>query len=390
MAYSLTSKQRNLLNKVYYKDKVLMGRDKLFAYLNLYYPDSGISRRQVMDWLKKQNVHQLFSRTMKTKDIQGTVLKRPYVQIGIDLADMQNYEYKGYNYILTAIDLFSKKLWAKPLKGKKTSIVTKAMREIFNEINHPIVSIRSDNGSEFISKTFKNLLKRKNVKQVLGLAGKPQSNGQIENMNGTLKRLLKKNITLTDDQNWPKVLQTIVRNINNVPNTTTKKTPNDVAFLRDEDKIQEVKESIKKTIRPQNEAIGNNQVIHNVGDKVRIKLIRKTNYKLHNTWSRDVFQIYRVFKPRKPYSKPYYYVKDEENEYRDRLYNNDVQVITEVQRKVKAPKKFEISKILDSRMDGAAKMYLVRWKNEKVATWEAESNLKRDIPKMLKAFNRAN
>lgn len=390
MAYSLTSKQRNLLNKVYYKDKVLMGRDKLFAYLNLYYPDSGISRRQVMDWLKKQNLNQLFAPTMKTKDIQGTVLKRPYVQIGIDLADMQNYEYKGYNYILVAIDLFSKKVWARAIKGKTKGTVARAMREIFKEIGHPVVSIRSDNGSEFISKTFKNLLKQKHVKQVLGLAGKPQSNGQVENMNRTIKQLIKKNITLMDDQNWVKVLPQIIRNINNVPNATTKKTPNDISFLRNEDKIREIKENIEKAVRPQNEAIGNNQVIHSVGDKVRIKLIRKNNYKLHNTWSRDVFQIYRVFKPRKPYSKPYYYVKDDKNEYRDRLYNNDVQVITEIQRKVKAPKKFEISKILDSRMDGAAKMYLVRWKNEKVPTWEPESSLKRDIPKMLKAFNRAN
>lgn len=381
----LNSSQKKLLEKIYYKDKVYVGRDKLFAYLRLYYPGSQISRRQVLAWLKDQNVHQLFIPTKKTKDIKATVLTRPYSQIGIDLADMQNYEYKDYNYILTAIDLFSKKAWARPIKGKATREVLRAMREILNEIGHPVRSIRSDNGSEFISKTFKNLLKSKNIKQVLSDSNKPQSNGQIENFNGIIKRMIKIHIQKTDSQDWVKVLPTLMRNYNNLPHSATKKVPNDLAEVKDEEKLEEVKENIKSAVLPKNES---QDKIHNIGDKVRLKLLQKPFYKMHEKWTMDVFEIRKVFKPRKPFLRPYYYVKDKDgNEFSDRLYNNDIQVITKIENKVKAPKKFQISKILDKRQNGAQVEYKVKWLRERVPTWEPEASLKRDVAKMLKTYN---
>ena len=51
-----------------------------------------------------------------------------------------------------------------------------------------IRTIRSDNGSDFISKEFKAFLKMKNMNQVLSEAYKPQSNGAIERTN--LKSLI--------------------------------------------------------------------------------------------------------------------------------------------------------------------------------------------------------
>jgi len=73
----------------------------------------------VYNWLAKQELHQRFQQANKTKDIQHTVLEDPHKQIGIDLVDMQNYEYDGYKYILTAIDLFSKKAYAIALRDKE-------------------------------------------------------------------------------------------------------------------------------------------------------------------------------------------------------------------------------------------------------------------------------
>ena len=120
----LKQKQEKLLHRLYFKERRYFGRDKLYRYIRDNYPDSKISIRQVNAFLKKNEVSQLFRKPKKTKDIKGTVLSRPFQQIGIDLADMQSYEFDGFNYILTAIDLFSKKAWAKPIAGKEEAVRT--------------------------------------------------------------------------------------------------------------------------------------------------------------------------------------------------------------------------------------------------------------------------
>lgn len=49
----LNKTQGKLIHKVYFQDKVQVGRDKLWAYIRNKYPQAKISQRQVMNWLKK-------------------------------------------------------------------------------------------------------------------------------------------------------------------------------------------------------------------------------------------------------------------------------------------------------------------------------------------------
>ena len=88
----------------------------------------------------------------ESKELQSTVLNKPHEQIGIDFIDISNYNYDNYKYILTTIDLFSKKAYSKALKDKSQKEINKAIKQIFKEYKPK--SIRSDNGSEFISKEF--------------------------------------------------------------------------------------------------------------------------------------------------------------------------------------------------------------------------------------------
>ena len=138
------------LEKLYYEDKNYIGRDRLYKLAR----EKGIpvSRRVLWEWLKSQMLHQLYMPSEESKELQSTVLNKPHEQIGIDLIDMSNYLYDNYKYILTAIDLFSKKAYSEALKDKSQKEINKAIKEIIKE-SHP-KSIRSDNGSELISKDF--------------------------------------------------------------------------------------------------------------------------------------------------------------------------------------------------------------------------------------------
>ena len=386
----LTKEQQTLIHKVYFKDKVYLGRDKLWSYIRQYYPQAKISRRQVMEWLKKQNLAQLYRPTRKTKDIAATVLSGPWQQLGIDLVDMQHFEWKKHKYMLTAVDLFSKMAWARPLVSKTTRAVAKAMESILDSCPPQAVkSIRSDNGSEFIGAAFKKMLSKRNITQVLSNPAAPQSNGQVERFNAVIKRMIKMHITQTDSNNWPKVLPQLIRNYNNVPSRVTKKNPVDVAYSKNPEMLQKVKVNIQKSI-PKGVRKENTPLL-NAGDKVRLKIVTPKNYKKDELWTRKIYTISKVFKPRKAHANPAYFVKDSSgSEFKFKLYENDLQLVHEVHNKVKQPEQFQISKIIKSRKTkGKARTeFLVKWLGHEVPTWEPESTLMKDVPKMLNDFKK--
>ena len=53
-----------------------------------------------------------------------------------DLAVM--YPFDGYNYFLLVVDGFSSKVFVRPLKNKTSSLVAKALDDIFEEFNSQI------------------------------------------------------------------------------------------------------------------------------------------------------------------------------------------------------------------------------------------------------------
>jgi hypothetical protein len=116
---------------LYFVDKMMFGRDRLYKHVQATKPElveQGLTRRYIMEWLRKQEVHQLFMPAPKMHDIQSTVTTAPFQVVGIDLVDMHSAETKeGYTWLLTAIDLFSKKGYAVPLKDKTAEEVVRGL-----------------------------------------------------------------------------------------------------------------------------------------------------------------------------------------------------------------------------------------------------------------------
>ena len=209
----LTQKQEAILNQVYYDEKFYFGRERLYAYLKQQYPKLAISSRAVGDWLKRQNLNQLFQPTRITRDIKRTVLSQPHNTVGVDLMDMGSKQADGgYKWILSGMDLFSKKGYAIPLRNKEGRTVAKGLQQMLAQMRQPPRHIRSDNGSEFIDKQFQQVLQHHHITHIRSKAGTPQSNGQVERWNGVLKRLIEMERINNDNSNWVGVLDTLVRN----------------------------------------------------------------------------------------------------------------------------------------------------------------------------------
>jgi transposase InsO family protein len=373
MAPPLTEKQEKILKDIYYKDKNFFGRDKLYDILKDYHD---ISRRQVQEWLNKQEIHQLYAPKRKKRTVQNTILSEPYSQIGIDLMDMQNYG-KEKQYVLTAIDLFSKKAWAVPLNNKEAKTVANGMKEILKQINHPVKSLRSDNGSEFISKEFSQLVNAHNIKQIFSLPHTPQSNGNIERFNGILKRLINMSLKVDKDFDWINGMDTLIDNYNNVKQATTGERPDEIETFKNYGQVKEHTEHM---------VIGHKQQEtkkYAVGDKVRIKVDAESDTQKPN-FSKEIYSVERASEPRSKVGTPYYYLK----EVKGKFYNNDLLKVDEVEHEIENVEKWNISKIVDARIMNGQKCYEVQWVGYNQTTIEPRAELVKDVPKLVKQFER--
>jgi len=174
MAPPLDSKQLDILNKEFYVNKNLFGRDKLYFIIKSKYEDTAPSRRQIAEWLAQQEVNQLYRPSKgKAKDIKSSVTT-PNTILAIDLMNMEKFMVRDFKYLLNGIDMSSRFFYSIALKNKTDKEVLQGFKKIYNKSN--IKAIRSDNGSEFINKNFVDFLDKNNIKQVLSEPGKPQSN----------------------------------------------------------------------------------------------------------------------------------------------------------------------------------------------------------------------
>ncbi len=390
----LKPSQRDLLEKLYFGESFMFGRDKLWQYIKTNYPYKNISRRQIANWLNAQEISQMFHKTQPTKDLKSHVIKAPYNQIAMDVVDLQNWEHDKFKYVLTTKDLFSKKVWVEPTKDKEGATILKALKKIFDRMLRTPSTVRSDNGSEFNYEPLQAYLKKIDCIQVFASAGKPQSNGAIERFNGNMKQLLNMYLTQHDSKDWVSILPTIIDNYNNVPSRITGKTPNDLDTLTDDDKTLII-DKLKKAINKKNLNVSEDVDKFEIGDRVRLKVIGEQFQKLNGkNFTQDLFTIYKKFKSKRD-QPVYYYVKSEDHEYTDKLYPEDMLLIKEIDNPVSEPvDKFVVSRIVKPVVVKNGNVYVksfeVQWKGykKKDNSIEPRSMLIVDVPKTVNLYEK--
>ena len=160
----LTKRQEDMLNQEYYVKKNMVGRDKIYFSLKRQYGANAPTQKAINDWLQQQKVHQIHKRQFQTKTITPIRnVKKPNQLWQMDLVDMGSKPDNGFKWIITAIDLFSKFAYARPMRNKERRTVVRAATDIF-QVAKPRV-LQTDNGSEFISCEFQALLRAQGINQ---------------------------------------------------------------------------------------------------------------------------------------------------------------------------------------------------------------------------------
>jgi hypothetical protein len=230
---------------------------------------------EIQKFLDEQEIYQISKEVRAKYPFRHMIVYSTNDQWQIDLIDFSKYSRwnKGFKYLLCAVDVYSRKAFVEPIKSKTFS--TDAMKTIFNTAK-PIL-IQSDNGSEFLNKSFQALLKSFKVQHTTAPVGDHNRQGIIERFNRTIEAMITKYQESRKTNRYIDVLYDIVFNYNSTYHRTIKDTPEN-RYLKNQSHghIYDFNFLVKLSI----------------GDKVRIVMEKKTFQKGYELkYSKTVYQI---------------------------------------------------------------------------------------------------
>ena len=253
--------KQQIMKQVFDNDRTGVGSGVVQFYHNICLKYLNIQRKDVADFLIRQKTYQI-SRNTRHKINKPILAFAPNERWAIDLVDMNRYidKNKGYRYILTCIDYFSRYTWAVPIKKKESGDVAQAMATICNKAGVYPNIIQKDNGGEFQGAT-NTFMEGHNIRWINTLSYSPQSNGLIENFNSQLRKMLRELMIRHNNLVWYNQLDLCCSIKNRQRNSTTKKRPIDVW---------------KNTPYTRAERFNNREVAMNTSEKARKDVLKNT------------------------------------------------------------------------------------------------------------------
>ena len=115
------------------------------------------------------------------------------------------------------------------VKTTASQYVLPELNNIFSLMGVP-EELKSDNGPPFKGNEFSDFCDEFGVKHRKITPAWPQANGQVENFNKNLKRLIQK--SFINNSNWKQELNSFLRSYRNTPHGSTKATPAELIFKR--------------------------------------------------------------------------------------------------------------------------------------------------------------
>jgi len=239
--------------------------------------------------MKKQIVDELHKPARVNFPRRNTVIKGINDLYQADLIEMRPHSKinKGYNYILTIIDCFTKVADALPLKDKTGKSVTEAMETAIKRGKHRIKHLQTDDGKEYFNKTFAELMKKYNINHYSTNSEKKAA--IVERFNRTLKGEMYKTFSERGSYVWVDILPDLIKRYNNKFHRTIGMKPNKVSV----NNAKIVLNRIKKNTKPKVEKM--RPKVFNVNDKVRISKYKGVFTKKYlPNWTNEVFTVYKV------------------------------------------------------------------------------------------------
>ena len=336
-------------------------------YINLKHPTSfggvtkiqkyyKISRAQAAKALRGVKSYSLHRETKKPHVRNCYFIYQLRQQVQADLIDVSalSDHNDGITFLLTAIDMFSKKLVCLPMKNKSGKETKLAIQKLIKVMKPK--QLYTDAGKEFLNQFVQNILARNDIEHLI--ASSDVKCAGVERVNKTLQRKIYQYMTEKNTDRYIDVLQDAVLSYNKSVHSSINISPNEAEkeenhlIVRDElNKHYTEIVSAKKTPN------------FKIGDIVRISKLKEQN-------KEELFEIINI---NSTLPIPMYYLKSLEklDELEGGFYANE---LTLFQPDVWD---MDVSKPLKKRTHKGVKQVLAKWVgfNEKYDQWIPETNL---------------
>ena len=120
------------------------------------------------------------------------------------------------------------------------------------------------------------------------------------------------------------------------------------------------------------------------GDLVRL---HQPSDKTRQVWSNEIYEIERVYKPKKSYTVYEYKVEGLKDRFKE---EELLKIVGEPQNKIERVEKFVISKFIKPVIKDNREYYEVQWKGYREHSLEPRDVLLKDVPKMLNLYEKQN
>jgi hypothetical protein len=205
------------------------GIGKTASYIAKHY--YGISKQCVAKLLHECNTCALYQRNMTTAPLEPIPSTAFMERVQMDLIDMSKQPDREYKWILHIKDHFSKFSQLYALKTKETAGVGKGFMSWIGTFGPPKI-LQTDNGREFCSNLIETIAKDYGIKIIHSRPRHPQTQGLVEQGNGTVENRLSKWMQQRKRIDWASALPHIALSINATRHEAIKVTPYEVAFNR--------------------------------------------------------------------------------------------------------------------------------------------------------------
>lgn len=204
---------------------------KTVKLINDYF--DGVPRLAIKEYIKRCSVCQSKSR-LKERQIRAQRFLQPIQEGGLfermelDLFFMKSYkekEKRNMNIVVAQlVDHKSKLRFAKVIPNKEPQHVVEFLHSIYSITGPPLI-LQTDNGSEFVNEQMFALNSLWEVQHINSSPYHPQTNGVVENANGSLKDAIRKWQAANPNEDWTYYLNTIVHQLNITNHATLGMSP---------------------------------------------------------------------------------------------------------------------------------------------------------------------
>ena len=323
-------------NDVYYNAKNIGSYGGYECFSN----EIDSSKKDAHKWLTSQLTYQIHKPVKLKYPTRKYSLRGVDVQFQADLVDMSKYanENKGYKWMLTCMDLFSRYAWAIPIKTKSADNVLAAIKQVFAE-HQPSELFQTDQGKEFYNKPVSEYLKSLGIHHFSVYS--KQKAAMVERFNKTLKTRMWRVFTKHGNYKWLDVLPDLVDSYNHTKHSAIGMAPINVdPYDNALQHAQYIRTPKKVRFKFQ------------VGDYVPISKVKGIFDKGYEpNWSEEVFTVAE----QKKTSPPMYKLQDFNNELiNGSFYEPELQ-------KIAKPDRYHIERIVKTCTVKGQKQYLVKW-----------------------------